>query len=71
MISGRAVGKAWEKGEARDENQLWRRAFDREVIDVVEEGNRLIQFTYEGFLRKSGSAWTDATAAVYYPSAGG
>ena len=40
-----------------------------EVVDIVEEGNRLIQFTYEGDLRgNSGPAWPDAAAAVYHAS---
>ena len=40
------------------------------VVDVVEEGNRLIQFSYEGIF-DSGSAGSDATSSLYYTSSGG
>ena len=38
-----------------------------EIIDIVDEGNRLIQFHYEG--GNSGSAGRNAAAAIYYPQA--
>lgn len=28
-----------------------------EILDVVEEGNRLVKFEYEGILRKCWTAW--------------
>ena len=37
-----------------------------EVIDIVEEGNRLIQFHYEGILRRFWIGLTDAAAAVHH-----
>ena len=43
-----------------------------EVVDVVEDGNRLIQFTYEGiFEEDTGSAGPDASSPLYYPPAEG
>ena len=41
-----------------------------EVIDIVEEGNRLIQFHYDGiFVGDFRPAWTDAAAALYHTPA--
>ena len=41
-----------------------------EVIDVVEEGNRLVKFSYEGIFEEILIAGPDASAALYYASAG-
>lgn len=43
-----------------------------EVIDVVEEGNRLIKFDFDGnFWRNLRPAWPDAAASIYHTPAGG
>ena len=40
-----------------------------EVLDIVEEGNRLIQFSYEGILKKYRiQLGGDAPASLYYPN---
>ncbi len=38
-----------------------------EIIDVKEDGNRLIQFRYEGIFEEIlDQLWTDAASALYY-----
>ena len=42
-----------------------------EVIDVVEEGNRLIHFEYEGIFEEILDQLVNAAAAIYHPQASG
>ncbi len=42
------------------------------ILDVVEEGNRLIQFSYEGIFEEIlGALGENASAAVHYAPAAG
>lgn len=38
-----------------------------EVMDVVEEGNRLVKFYYEGTGKRFWILWRDAASTIYYP----
>ena len=45
-------GKAGEKGKTRHKDILRKRPAVREILDIVDEGNRLVKFTYEGIFEE-------------------
>lgn len=46
------AGKAGQEGETGHADPFWRRSLQAEVLDVVEDGNRLIRFSYEGIFEE-------------------
>ena len=62
--------KAGKKGKTGDEISFGDGLLKGEVIDVVDEGNRLIRFEYDGIFEEIlEPARPDAASAVYYSSA--
>ena len=45
-------GEAGAQGKAGNKDQFWRRFLTGEVVDIVDEGNRLIHFEYEGIFEE-------------------
>lgn len=56
MISGRHC-KTGEKAKPGTKLVFGDGLLTAEVVDVVEEGNRLIQFHYDGILKKFWISW--------------